>query len=209
MKKILIADDHTVVREGLKRIVEESGTKKVTAEASNGHEVLEIIRKEIFDAVVLDISMPKMSGLDVLKQLKAEKTDIPILVLSMHPEDQYAVRVLKAGASGYLTKDSASDQLVTALDKIIEGGKYVSAELAEKLANDLTRDRSESRHQELSDREFQVLCKIGAGNSVTDIARTLKLSPKTVSTYRTRILEKLELRNSTEIIQYAVTHNLI
>ena len=209
MIRVLIADDHAVVRQGLKQILGDTPEMLVAGEATNGQEVLDKVRAEPWDVVVLDISMPDRSGLDVLKQLRSERPKLPVLVLSMHSEDQYAMRVLKAGASGYLTKDSAPDELVKAIRKVVSGGRYVSSLLAEKLAFEIGTDSSRLPHETLSDREFQVLRGIAAGKSVTEIAAELYLSPKTVSTYRARLLQKMNLGTTAELIHYAMQNHLI
>ncbi|MGD8491309.1 MAG: response regulator transcription factor [Anaerolineae bacterium] len=209
MIRALIADDHAVVRQGLKQILGDTPEMVVAGEATTGQEVLDKIRAETWDVVVLDISMPDRSGLDVLKQLRSERPRLPVLVLSMHSEDQYAVRVLKAGASGYLTKDSAPDELVKAIRKVVSGGRYVSSFLAEKLAFEIGTDSSRLPHETLSDREFQVLRLIAAGESVTEIAAELCLSVKTVSTYRARMLEKMNLTTNAELMHYAMQNHLI
>jgi DNA-binding NarL/FixJ family response regulator len=209
MIRALIADDHAVVRQGLKQILGDTPEMVVAGEATTGQEVLDKIRAETWDVVVLDISMPDRSGLDVLKQLRSERPKLPVLVLSMHSEDQYAVRVLKAGASGYLTKDSAPDELVKAIRKVVSGGRYVSSFLAEKLAFEIGTDSSRLPHETLSDREFQVLRLIAAGKSVTEIAAELYLSPKTVSTYRARLLQKMNLGTTAELMHYAMQNHLI
>ena len=209
MIRALIADDHAVVRQGLKQIIGDLPEMMVAGEATNGQEVLDKVRAETWDVVVLDISMPDRSGLDVLKQLRSERPKLPVLVLSMHSEDQYAVRVLKAGASGYLTKDSAPDELVKAIRKVVSGGTYVSSFLAEKLAFEIGTDSSRLPHETLSDREFQVLRLIAAGESVTEIAAELYLSVKTVSTYRARLLQKMNLTTNAELIHYAMHNHLI
>ena len=209
MIRALIADDHAVVRQGLKQILGDTPEMLVAGEATNGQEVLDKVRAEPWDVVVLDISMPDRSGLDILKQLRSERPKLPVLVLSMHSEDQYAMRVLKAGASGYLTKDSAPDELVKAIRKVVSGGRYVSSFLAEKLAFEIGTDSSRLPHENLSDREFQVLRLIAAGNSVTEIAAELYLSVKTVSTYRARMLEKMNLTTNAELMHYAMQNHLI
>ena len=209
MIKILIADDHAIVREGLKRIVAETADMAVADEAISGHEVLEKVRNNEYDVVILDISMPGRGGVDILKQLKGQRPHLPILILSMHPEEQYAVRVLKAGAAGYLTKESAPDELITAIQRVSTGRKYVSSSLAEKLAFDLERDTELPYHETLSDREYQVLCMIASGKRVQEIAEELCLSVKTVSTYRSRILEKMKMRNNAELMRYAIKHGLV
>jgi len=209
MIRILIADDHSIVREGLKQIIGETSDMVIAGEASNGHEVLNMVFKNDYDVVVLDITMPGINGLDVLKQIKAQKPKLPILVLTMHPEDQYAVRVLRAGASGYLTKESASDELITAIRKISVGRKYVSSSLAEKLAFGLEFDADKPPHETLSDREYQVLCMIASGKAVKEIGDELFLSVKTISTYRTRILEKMNMKNNAELTHYAIKQGLV
>jgi DNA-binding NarL/FixJ family response regulator len=209
MIRALIADDHAVVRQGLKQILGDTPEMLVAGEATTGQEVLDKVRAETWDVVVLDISMPDRSGLDVLKQLRSERPKLPVLVLSMHSEDQYAVRALKAGASGYLTKDSAPDELVKAIRKVVSGGTYVSSLLAEKLAFEIGTDSSRLPHETLSDREFQVLRGIAAGKSVTEIAAELYLSPKTVSTYRARLLQKMNLGTTAELMHYAMQNHLI
>jgi two-component system invasion response regulator UvrY len=209
MIRALIADDHAVVRQGLKQILGDTPEMLVAGEATNGQEVLDKVRAEPWDVVVLDISMPDRSGLDILKQLRSERPKLPVLVLSMHSEDQYAMRVLKAGASGYLTKDSAPDELVKAIRKVVSGGRYVSSFLAEKLAFEIGTDSSRLPHETLSDREFQVLRGIAAGKSVTEIAAELYLSPKTVSTYRARLLQKMNLGTTAELMHYAMQNHLI
>ncbi len=209
MIKILIADDHAVVRRGLKQIVSETPDMIVSGEASTGYEVLDKVRGDDYDAVILDISMPGGDGLDILKQLKKIKPKIPILVLSVHPEDQYAVRALKAGAAGYLTKDSAPGELISAIRRVSSGRKYVSSLLAEKLAFDLEADRGKQLHEKLSDREYQVLCMMSSGKMAKEIATDLCLSVKTISTYRSRILEKMRMKNNAELTHYAIKHGLI
>jgi two-component system invasion response regulator UvrY len=207
--KILIADDHTVVREGLKQIVAETSDIVVVDEASTGHEVLNKALRNEYDMVVLDITMPGISGLDVLKQLKIERPKLRVLVLSVHPEDQYAVRALKAGASGYLTKESAPAELITAIRKVSQGKKYVTSTLAEKLVSRLQMDTERPLHEILSDREFQVICMIGAGKTVKQIGEELFLSEKTISTYRSRILKKMGMKNNAELMHYAIKHGLV
>jgi two-component system invasion response regulator UvrY len=208
MIKILVADDHAVVREGLKQIVRETSDMVVTGEAADGREVLRLIREHDWDVVLLDIAMPGRSGLDILKELKAEEPRLPVLMLSMYPEEQYAVRALKAGASGYLTKESVPDELISAIRKVSAGGKYVSSSLAEKLAYDLETDAERPAHETLSDREYQVMCMIARGETLRNIADKLCLSIKTISTYRSRILEKMCMKNNAEIMRYAIKYHL-
>ena len=208
MIRILVADDHAVVREGLKQIVRETSDIVVTGEAADGREVLRLIREHAWDVVLLDIAMPGRSGLDILKELKAEEPRLPVLMLSMYPEEQYAVRALKAGASGYLTKESVPDELISAIRKVSAGGKYVSSSLAEKLAYDLEADAERPVHETLSDREYQVMCMIARGETLKDIADKLCLSIKTISTYRSRILEKMRMKNNAEIMHYAIKYHL-
>ncbi len=209
MIKILIADDHPVVRKGLKEIIEDIPDLAVRGEASTGHEALEKVRKGDFDLVVLDISMPGINGLDILKQLKDEKPKLPVLVLSMYPEEQYAVRVLRAGASGYLTKESAPEELITAIRKASKGRKYISSSLAEKLAFDLETGAGRPLHETLSDREYQVMRMIASGKTGKVIGEELFLSVKTISTYRARILEKMEMKSNAELTHYALKHGLV
>lgn len=208
MLKILIADDHPVVRRGLKQIVAEIPGVAVCDEATNGWEVLDKVRVVDYDVVLLDISMPGKDGIDVLTQLKSEKSRLHILVLSMHPEEQFAVRALKAGASGYLTKDSAADELVAAIQKVSSGGKYVSSSLAEKLAS-VVQEAEQLPHESLSNREYQVMCLLASGRTPTEIAGELSLSVKTISTYRSRILEKMKMKNNAELIHYAIENRLV
>jgi len=210
MIKVLIADDHTIVREGLKQIFEETPDVVAAGEAKNGQEILDKVRENDYDVVLLDISMPGRGGLDVLKQLKNEKPELPVLVLSMYPEEQYAVRVLKAGASGYLTKESASNELIVAIRKVSGGRKYITSSLAERLAYDLEfkTNVKEKLHEGLSDREYQVMCMIASGKTVKEIAKELSLSVKTISTYRYRVLEKMKMKNNAELIRYAIINRL-
>ena len=209
MIRILIADDHAIVREGLKQIVTDMPDFAVTGEAENGQEVLALVSKGDFDVILLDIAMPGRGGLDTLKQLKGERPELPVLILSMYPEEQYAIRALKAGASGYLTKESAPDELITALKKVTRGGKYISSSLAEKLAFHLEVDTEKLPHETLSHREYQVMNMIAIGKTVTEIADKLSLSVKTISTYRSRILEKMNLKNNSELTYYAIKHGLV
>jgi two-component system invasion response regulator UvrY len=207
--KILLADDHTVVRHGLKQILADEFKRATFGEARNAQEALDLVWKKSWDVVVLDITMPGRSGLDVLREIKKSKPKLPVLVLSMHPENQFAVRVLKRGASGYMTKESAAGELVGAIKKVLAGGRYVSTSLAEKLATCLASDTQKAPQELLSDREFQVLRLIASGKIVSEIAKDLSLSVKTISTYRTRILEKMGLRNNAELMHYAMRNQLV
>src|SRR5439155_16338525 len=206
--KILLADDHTVVRHGLKQILADEFKRATFGEARNAQEALDLIWKEPWDIVVLDITLPGRSGLEVLREIKRSKPKLPVLVLSMHPEDQFAVRLLKSGASGYMTKESAPEELVGAVQKIVAGGRYVSPALAEKMALYLTEDLKTPLHERLSDREFQVMRLIASGKTVREIAEENFLSVKTVRTYRQRILEKMGLHRNAELTRYAIEHQL-
>lgn len=207
--RVLIVDDHAVVRRGLQQILLDEYDDIAFGEAINATEALEAIHGNDWDVVILDISMPGRSGLDVLKEIKKSKPNLPVLVLSMHPEDQFAARTLRAGASGYMTKETAPEELVTALNKVMSGGHYVSPSLGEILAQDLRRETGRDIHQILSDREFEVMIMIGSGKTVTRIAEELALSVKTVSTYRARILEKMQMSSNAELTRYAIKHGLV
>ena len=207
--RILLADDHAVVRHGLRQILADDFKRATFGEARNAQEALDLVWKQDWDVVVLDVTMPGRSGLEVLREIKKFKPKLPVLVLSMHPENQFAVRVLKRGASGYMTKESAPDELVGAIKKVLTGGRYISPSLAEKLATYLASDTQKPPQELLSDREFQVLRLIASGKIVSEIARELSLSVKTISTYRTRILEKMGLRNNAELMHYAMQHQLV
>jgi len=209
MIDVLVADDHAVVRKGLIQIISETTDINVVDEACNGQEVLDKIGKLTFDVILLDIHLPGKSGLDVLKQLKKEKPLLPTLILTIYPEEQYAVRALKLGAAGYLTKDSAPDELVNAIRKVASGGKYVSASLAEKLASFIELNKEKAPHENLSNREYQVMRFIAIGKSVKEISEELSISVKTVSTYRTRVLAKMTMKKDAEIIHYAISNKLI
>lgn len=209
MIRILIADDHAIVREGLKQIVAQTPDIIVAGEASNAAEALEMARKLPIDLLLLDISMPGRSGLDVLVEVKRDMPELPVLILSLHPEDQYALRMIKAGASGYVTKESASEQLIFAIRKVASGGRYMSMPLAEKLVFGMAADSGVARHELLSNREFQVFRMIAGGKTVGEIADELSLSAKTISTNRARIIEKMGLRNNAEFTQYAIQHKLL
>ncbi len=207
--KILIADDHALFREGLKQILQENFEGAVLDQASNGYEVLDKISGNDYDLLLLDIAMPGISGLDVLKQLRIIRPKLHALVLSMYPEGQYAVRAIRAGASGYLTKRSASDELIEAINKVLKGGIYVTTAIAEKLMIDFRPDTGKPPHELLSDREFQIFCMIAAGKTVSTIAEELNLSVKTVSTHRVHILDKMNMKNSAELTNYAIKYQVI
>ena len=209
MIRVLLADDHAMVRSGLKEILADTGDISVVGEATNGHEVLAQVRAHEFDVAVLDMTMPGRSGIELIRQVKEARPKLRVLVLTMHKEEQYAVRALKAGASGYLTKESAADQLVAAIRRIAAGGAYVSPETAERLALEAGRPSDAPPHTLLSDREFQVFQMIANGAAVGEIARQLSLSVKTVSTHKTRIMEKMGLANQAELIRYALEHKLL
>lgn len=209
MIKVLIADDHAIVRKGLKQIVADTTDVVVVGEAANGHEVLEHIRRVDCDVVLLDIAMPGKDGLDTLKELKAAKPLLPVLILSMYPEEQYAVRLLKAGASGYLTKESAPEELVAAIRKVSKRGKYISASLGETLAFLLESEDERAPHERLSDREYQVMLMMAGGQTATIVAEKMCLSVKTVSTYRARALRKMGMRNNAEFAFYAMKGGLL
>jgi len=209
MINVLIADDHPIVLEGMKLILSECPDIIIEDVATTGHEVIELVSKKDYRVVVLDISMPGRDGIDTLKQLKKERPALAVLILSTHPEEQYGVRVLKAGASGYLSKHSAPDKLIEAIRKVSRGGKYVSPSLAERLAVEMESGVEGLIHERLSDREYQVLCMIASGKTVNEIARELSLSVKTISTFRSRILKKMNMRNNAEITHYAIKIGLL
>ncbi len=209
MIEILLADDHAIVRAGLKEILTATGDILVAAEATNGQEVLAAVRGREFDVAVLDMSMPGRSGIELIKLVKAERPKLRILVLSMYSEEQYAVRAVKAGASGYLTKESAADELVSAIRRIAAGGAYISPETAERLVLDASPPSDAAPHTLLSDREYQVFRMIAMGRSVSQIAAELSLSVKTISTHKTRILQKMGISNQAELVRYALKHRLI
>ena len=208
MIRVLIADDHAVVRRGLRQILAETKDIAVTGEAETGFQAIKIARQDTFDVMLLDVSLPDKNGIEVLKQAKKEHPRLAVLMLSMHTEREFAVRALKAGASGYLTKQSAPEQLITAIRHVAAGKKYVSPALAEELANALGGDTEQPLHETLSDREFQTLRLIASGKSLSAISAELCLSPKTVSVYRARLLEKLKLRNNSELTRYAINNRL-
>jgi DNA-binding NarL/FixJ family response regulator len=208
MIRVVIADDHTIVREGLRELLSTAGDIAVVGEAVNGHEVVERVRMTDFDILLLDLSMPGKSGMELIRQVKTEKPKLRVLVLSMHEEHQYAVRAIKAGASGYLTKDSASTELVSALRKLAAGGAFISAEVAEQLAREAHGASDAPPHTTLSDREYQVLRLLVSGQSLTEIAEKLNLSVKTISTHKARLMQKMKVGNQAELIRYAITHRL-
>ena len=209
MIRVLIADDHVVVRRGLRQILEEADDIKLMGEAGTGREVLQALRENWYDVLVLDISMPEATGLDVLYEIKKMNPRPRVLMLSMYPEKQFAIRALKSGAAGYLTKDSAPEELLTAIHEIANGRKYITHQLAEILADEILIDSEKPAHEFLSSRESQVLRLLAQGKGVSEVARELSLSPKTISTYRTRILEKLHLSNTGEIIRYAIEAGIV
>lgn len=209
MIRIVIADDHTIMREGLKRILDGAEDMEVVGEAVDGFEALAHVRKGGFDLLMLDLSMPGRSGVELIRQLKDEMPKLPILVLTMHEEEQYAVRAIRAGARGYLTKESAGTQLLSAIRKIASGRPYISSEVAEQLAMDAMPASDFLPHRELSNREFEVFSLLVSGKSITEIADMLHLSAKTVSTHKTRILQKMSMNSLAEMVQYAVAHRLL
>jgi len=209
MPKVLIADDHPIVRTGLKQIIADEPDINIIGEVSNGAEVLEFLMKNPCDLVLLDLAMPKRSGLDVIGEIKQINPNIGILVLSIYPEEQYAVRALRAGAAGYLTKASAPVELIKAMRKVLAGGKYISISLAEILASEIDQHTPHQPHERLSDREHQVMLMLAAGKTVTEVAQELNLSVKTISTYRARILEKMNMKNNAQLTFYAVEKHLI
>ncbi|TMH59470.1 MAG: response regulator transcription factor [Betaproteobacteria bacterium] len=209
MIRVVIADDHTLVREGLKQLLRAAGGIDVIGEARDGHDVLKVVRESDFDVLLLDMSMPGKSGMELIKQVKSEKPRLRILVLSMHQEHQYAVRAIKSGASGYLTKDSASALLVSAIEKVAAGGAFISAEVAEQLALGAMPQSEGLPHTALSDREYQVFRMLVSGQAVTAIAAVLNLSVKTVSTHKARLMEKMGIDNQAELVRYAIRHRLV
>lgn len=209
MVRVLVADDHAVVRRGIAQILAETGDLQCAGEASTSEELLRMLEKESWDAVVLDLNMPGRGGLDVLKDIRRRWPHLPVLVLSVHDEKQFAARVLKAGAAGYMNKESAANDLVAALRKIVRGGTYVSAAAAETLLSDLRQVSQDLPHRQLSDREFQVLRMIASGKTVSQIAEEVSLSVKTVSTYRARILEKMRMKTNAQLTRYAIEKNLV
>jgi DNA-binding NarL/FixJ family response regulator len=207
--KILVADDHAVVRKGIIQILEGESSVSVEGEASNGHELLDLVRKREWDAVIMDLNMPGLNGLDLLKQVHAVRAGLPVLILTIQPEDLYARRLLQAGAAGYLCKESVTEELVVAVRKVCTGGRYVSQSLAEQIAFSFNGDASKPPHEQLSDREFEVLRLLASGLKPTEIADKLCLSVKTVSTYRTRILEKMNMKTNADMTRYAMKAGLL
>ena len=209
MIQVIIADDHPVLRRGIKDILEEQADIEVAAEAGNGQELLQELAQASCDVVLLDINMPGRDGLDTLSEIRRVHPKLPVLILSVYPEDQFGPRVLKSGAAGYMNKEAACNQLVTAVRKVCAGGKYISPRLAEKIASDLAADNILPPHERLSDREYQVMCLIASGKTVGEIARDLCLSLKTISTHRARILEKMEMKTNAQLTYYAIHNDLV
>ncbi|MHB1300168.1 MAG: response regulator [Burkholderiales bacterium] len=209
MIKVLIVDDHAIVRQGLKRILAETPDMTVAGEAENGVEALKKTREGEWDVILLDVSMPGRNGVDTLKQIMGENRGGKVLILSMYPEDQYAVRLLKAGAAGYMTKETAPGELVEAIRKVAQGRKYISPALAELLLLELDIDAEKQPHERLSDREYQVFRMLGSGRTASEIASLMSLSVKTISTHRTHILEKMKLKNNAELTLYAIQNGLL
>ncbi|HEX6003310.1 MAG TPA: response regulator transcription factor [Burkholderiales bacterium] len=207
--RVLIVDDHAIVREGLKRILADAPELRVAGEAASGPEAIDLVREQSWDVMLLDISLPGANGLEVLRAVKDLAPKLPVLILTMYPEDQYALRMLRAGAAGYLTKEGAPAQLVTAIRKVASGGKYISAAVAEKLAWELERRKQPATHEDLSNREFEILRLIASGKTVSQIAQQLRLSVKTVSTYRMRLLTKLNMKSNAELTHYAIKGGLV
>ena len=209
MIRLLIVDDHTIVRHGLRQVVSESADIEVAAEAGSSAEAVRLLRENTYDMVLLDISLPDKNGIETLKQIKRDKPELPVIMLSMHGEDEFGVRALKAGASGYVHKQNAHDQLETAIRQVASGRRYISPDLAEELARSIGESSEKRPHELLSDREFDTLRMLASGKSLTEIAESLSISPKTVSVYRTRLLEKMKLKNNAEIAHYAIKNGLI
>lgn len=207
--RVLIADDHAIVRQGLRQILSDTPDLEVAGEADNGSAAIQLARAQPWDVMLMDVSMPDRNGIDALKIIRKEFPRLPVLILSMYPEDQYAIRALKAGAAGYLTKQSAPEQLVHAIRQVASGKKYVSAALALELADAISEDSERAPHEKLSDREYQTLCLIASGKTLTQIGEELNLSVKTVSVYRARLLEKMKLHNNAELTHYGLKHGLV
>jgi two-component system, NarL family, invasion response regulator UvrY len=209
MLRILLADDHAVVRRGVKQILVEAFAQAAFGEAQNADELLHLVGSEHWDIVVLDLNMPGGNGLEALKQIKEDQPQVPILILTMYPEDQYAVRTIRAGAAGYLNKESAPEELVQAIQKILRGGKYISAAVADELVLYVRNEDDQPLHKHLSDREYEVMCSIASGKEVKEISVELSLSAKTISTYRARILEKMNMKTNAELTYYAIQNGLV
>ena len=209
MIRVLLADDHTLFRDGVRRLLSSEANFEVVAETGRGQEVLGLAKESDPDVVLLDVSMPGRGGLETLADLKDRSPEIKVLMLTVHPEDHFAIRCIKSGADGYMTKDAEPEELIQAIRRVASGRKYITGELAEQLALTVGQDFEEQPHERLSDREFQVMRMIGAGRTVSEIAEELHLSVKTISTYRTRVLEKMNLRNNSEIMQYAIRQELV
>lgn len=209
MIKVMITDDHAIVRQGLKKILSETEDISVTGEAETGFQAIQLVRQKSFNVMLLDISLPDRSGIEILKQIKKEYPDLAVLMLSMHNESEFAIRALKAGAAGYLNKQSAPAQLVKAIRQVAAGQKYITPALAMELANAISDDSDRPLHETLSDREYQTLCLIAIGKGLTEISEELCLSPKTISVYRSRLMQKLKLTNNSELIRYAIKHQLV
>ena len=207
--KVLVADDHEIVRQGLKTIISEHSDLSIAGEAENGNQVLKIVKKTKVDVVLLDFDMPEKNGLDTLIELKALYPKLPVMILSIFPEDHYGTRFLKAGASGYLQKSSATDQLIDAIRKVFNGGKYISSALTDRLVTNLNRDHERPLHESLTDREFQVFCLLATGKKLKEIADELCLSINTISTYRSRILQKVDMSSNADVIRYAIKNKLV
>tara|TARA_B100001167_G_scaffold138929_1_gene88195 strand:- start:94 stop:747 length:654 start_codon:yes stop_codon:yes gene_type:complete len=207
--KVLVADDHEIVRQGLKTIISEHSDLSIAGEAENGNQVLKILKKTKIDVVLLDFDMPEKNGLDTLIELKALYPKLPVMILSIFPEDHYGTRFLKAGASGYLQKSSATDQLIDAIRKVFNGGKYISSALTDRLVTNLNRDHERPLHESLTDREFQVFCLLATGKKLKEIADELCLSINTISTYRSRILQKMDMSSNADVIRYAIKNKLV
>jgi len=209
MIKLLLVDDHALIRKGIKQLLEDIPDIRVIGEASSGMQAINMVREQYYDLVLLDMALPDKHGMDVIKQIKSRQPDIKIIVLSMYPEDQYGMRAMKAGAMGYINKQSAPEKLVSAIRHVIGGKKYISEILAEQLLNNLIGESQDLMHQSLSNREYQTLCLMSSGNSLTEIAEIMSLSPKTVSVYRARMLEKMGFKNNAEAVHYAIAHHLV
>ncbi|MEY4703404.1 MAG: hypothetical protein RIR96_1301 [Bacteroidota bacterium] len=209
MLRILIADDHSIVRRGIIQILNEHYSNAILEEVADADAMISAVMKKKWDLIISDLSMPGRSGLDVLPQIKQINPELPILIMSIHPEDQYAIRVLKAGASGYLSKDLAPEELINAVQKVLSGRKYITPRIAEKLILTIHGEQDQLPHQSLSDREYAVFSMISKGTTISEIAEALHLSPTTVSTYRSRILQKMDLKNNSELTVYAIQNNLI